>query len=437
MLNHAFYSENRKRFMAELPPRSIAIIPSPPQSTYSHDVHYPYRQSSYLRYLTGFVEHDAVLVLAPDSPTPYTLFVLPRDLEKEIWNGFRHGVDGARQTFGAQAAFTIDQLESQLPELMANTDHLYYALGHDEAFDKKVLTALNAVRKQIRNGVSAPRHIHDPGEILNEMRLRKQPYEGEMMQKAADIAVAAHIEVMKAVKPGMNEYEVQALIDYTFGKNQARAGYPSIVGGGLNATVLHYIENNQPLCDGELLLVDAGAEYQYYNSDITRTMPINGKFSPVQRKVYELVLKAQKAAIEQARPGKTFIDPHNTAVQILTAGLVELGLLQGEVNTLIEQEAYKKFYMHKTGHWLGGDVHDVGDYRDAEGNWRQLEPGMVLTVEPGLYFGPHLAGDIPHEFLHIGIRIEDDILVTAEGPLNLTAGVPKEVDEIEALMQAV
>jgi Xaa-Pro aminopeptidase len=435
MFNYEFHSENRKRFMAELPPKSIVIIPSAPQSTYSHDVHYPYRQNSYLRYLTGFVEHDAVLVLTPDSDTPYNLFVMPRDLEKEIWNGFRHGVDGARQTFGAQAAYTIDELESTLPDLMANMEHLYYALGYDEAFDKKVLQALNAVRKQIRNGISAPQHIHDPAEILNEMRLRKQPFEGEMMQKAADIGVSAHIEAMKAVKPGMNEYEVQALIDYTFGKQQARAGYPSIVGGGLNATVLHYTENNQNLRDGELLLIDAGAEYQYYNSDITRTIPINGRFSPVQRKVYELVLKAQKAAIQEAKPGNTFIAPHNTAVKILTTGLVELGLLEGEVDTLIETEAYKKFYMHKTGHWLGGEVHDVGNYRDSAGEWRKLEPGMILTVEPGLYFGPHLADEIPQEFLHIGIRIEDDILVTEDGPLNLTAGVPKEVAEIEALMQ--
>ncbi|PIQ29089.1 Xaa-Pro aminopeptidase [bacterium (Candidatus Blackallbacteria) CG17_big_fil_post_rev_8_21_14_2_50_48_46] len=435
MLNLEFHSENRKRLLAQLPPKSVVIINSAPQATYSHDVHYPYRQNSYLRYLTGFTEHDAVLVLAPDSPTPYTMFVLPRDLEKEIWNGFRQGVDGIRQVYGAQAAYTIDQLDSKLPELMANTEHLYYALGHDENFDKTVLQALNAVRKQIRNGVSAPRHVHDPGEILNEMRLHKQPIEIEWMQKAADIAVEAHTQVMKTVKPEMYEYEVQALIDYTFGKQQSRAGYPSIVGGGLNATILHYIENNQKLCDGEMLLVDAGAEYRYYNSDITRTFPINGKFSPVQRKVYELVLKAQKAAIEMVKPGNTFMDPHTTAVRHLTEGLVELGLLEGDPEQLIAQESYKKFYMHKTGHWLGGDVHDVGDYKDADGNWRKLEPGMVLTVEPGLYFGPHLAGEIPHEFLHIGIRIEDDILVTEDGHRNLTAGVVKEVDQIEALMQ--
>jgi Xaa-Pro aminopeptidase len=436
MLNPDFHRGNRQTLLSQLPPRSVLIVNSAPQATYSHDVHYPYRQHSDLRYLTGFTEHDAVLVLATDSATPFTLFVLPRDLEKEIWNGFRQGVDGARQVFGADAAYTIDQLDHKLPELMAGADHLYYALGYNNSFDQTVLKALNAVRKQVRNGVHAPRHIHDPAELLGEMRLRKQSVEIEWMQRAADIAVEAHRAVMQTVKPGMNEYEVQALIDYTFGKNQARAGYPSIVGGGLNATVLHYIENNQPLCDGEILLVDAGAEYQYYNSDITRSFPVNGRFSPVQRKVYEVVLRAQKAAIEAVRPGNTFSDPHTTAVRHLTAGLCELGLLQGDLEQLIAQEAYKKFYMHKTGHWLGGDVHDVGEYKDSAGQWRKLEPGMVLTVEPGLYFGPHLAGEIPHEFLHIGIRIEDDILVTPEGHLNLTAGVPKEVDEIEALMQA-
>lgn len=435
MFNLEFHSGNRQRFMAQLPPRSVAIIHSAPQAIYSHDVYYPYRQNSDFYYLTGFTEPQAVLVLAPDSETPYTLFVMPRDLEKEIWNGFRQGVDGARQVFGAQAAYPIEQLKHKLPELIAHADHLYYALGYDKDFDALVLEALNAVRKQVRNGIHAPRHIHDPAEILSAMRLIKQPAEIAWMQRAADIAAEAHRAAMQAVRPGMYEYEIQALIEYTFRRHQARPGYPCIVGGGLNATILHYIENNQPLCAGEMLLVDAGAEYCHYNSDITRTFPINGTFSPVQRKVYDIVLRAQKAAIAQVRPGNSFMAPHRAALRELTAGLIELGLLEGELETLISQEAYKKFYMHKTSHWLGADVHDVGEYKDHEGQWRLLEPGMVLTIEPGLYFGPHLAGQIPHEFLHLGIRIEDDILVTEEGRLNLTAGVPKEIDEIEALMQ--
>lgn len=434
MINTEFYANNRKRFMDKMAPNSVAIIPSAPEATYSHDVHYPYRQNSYLRYLTGFIEPQSVLVIAPAQEHPFTLFVMPRDLKKEIWNGFRHGTEGATNTYKADQAYTIDELEFRLPEILKNTDHLYYNFGQTPHFDKMVFEAVNQVKGKIREGIKAPRTYYDPALILNEMRLFKQPYEIDMMQKAADISVEAHTEIMKQLKPGMHEYEMAAIIEYTFRKHNACMGYPAIVGGGVNATILHYIENDKELHDGDLLLTDAGAEYAYYNADITRTIPVNGRFSPTQKAVYEVVLEAQKQAINTVKPGNVWIDIHNKAVDVLTEGLMDLGLLKGSKAENIEAEAHTEFYMHKTGHWLGADVHDLGEYKTPEGEWRALEPGMVLTVEPGLYFGPHLKDKIPAEFHNIGIRIEDDILVTAEGHHNFTAGVPKEVSEIESLM---
>jgi Xaa-Pro aminopeptidase len=435
MFNPDFHRHNRECFMAQLQ-GGVAIIPSAPEATYSHDVHYVYRQHSDFYYLTGFTEPNSVLVIAPGHKDPVTLFVMPRDLEKEIWNGFRHGTAGAEQTFGASKAYTIDQLAAKLPEYLENTSDLYYAFGRNESFDRVVHEALGVVRGKVRAGVRAPKHFHEPGSILHEMRLIKQDYEVAMMQKASDISVETHKALMQAVRPGMYEYEMDALIQYHFRRHNARYGYPSIIGGGLNATVLHYVENDKQLHDGDLLLVDAGAEYAHYNADITRTFPVNGRFSATQKAVYEVVLAAQLAATAEVRPGNTFLAPHDKAVEILTEGLIDLGLLNGSRDALIESEAYKKFYMHRTGHWIGGDVHDLGEYREADGGSRILQPGMALTIEPGLYFGPHLKGEIPEEFLHIGIRIEDDILVTPEGHHNFTEGVPKAVAEIETLMQA-
>ncbi len=434
MSHFAFHEENRRRLMEQLGPDGVAVIFSAPESTYSHDVHYVYRQNSYFQYLTGFLEPSSALVIAPGHEQPYALFVLPRDLEKEIWNGFRAGVDGAKRSFGAHAAYTIDQLSQILPDYLANRQTLHYNFGQSDANDRIVFGALNSVRGRIRHGVRAPKLLQDPGLILNEMRLFKQPLEVELMQKAADISAEAHCEAMRKIKPGMYEYEAEAIIEHHFRRHNSRMGYPAIVGGGLNATILHYIENNKELVDGDLLLIDAGAEYAHYNADITRTFPINGRFTPAQKAVYEVVLASQKAAVEMVKPGIRFLDLHTKTVEIITEGLIDLGLLSGSRDSLIEQGAYQKFFMHKTGHWLGGDVHDVGEYLDAEGKSRKLEAGMVTTIEPGIYVGPHLSAEVSREFHHIGIRIEDDILVTEQGYHNLTAGVPKEISEIETLM---
>lgn len=428
-----FYKHNRERVLAQMP-EGVMIIPASLHATYSYDVHYKYRHNSDLFYLTGFTEPEAVLVLAPGHEHPYTLFVLPRDLEKEIWNGFRHGVDGAKAHFGADAAYPIDELAARLPAYLENVHHLYYTLGEHEAFDRIVLDSLQQVRRKVRTGVFAPESTTSVGHLLHEMRLFKQPHEIERMQKAADITAAAHIKAMEFVRPGGHEYEVEALIEYEFKRHGAVGpAYPSIVGSGLNATILHYIENRAPLKNGEILLIDAGCEYQGYNADLTRSIPVNGTFTPAQRQIYDLVLEAQKRAIAAVQPGHTFMQIHETALGVLVEGLKELKLLGGSTEEILEKETYKKFFMHKTSHWLGLDVHDRGEYK-LKGEWRPLAPGMVLTVEPGLYFGPHLAGEIPAEFLHVGIRIEDDVQVTATGHHVLTAACPKEVADVEGLM---
>jgi len=433
----AFHAANRRRLMEQIGHEAVAIFFAAPETTYSHDVHYVYRQNSDLYYLSGFNEPNAVMILAPGHDQPYTLFVMPRDLEKEIWNGFRHGTDGAKRDFGAQAAYPIDELAARLPDYLADRKQLYFAFGQSQDQDQLVFKALNTVRGKIRQGIRAPRQLMDPALVLNEMRLFKQPYEIEQMRRAAEISAAAHCELMRQVKPGMFEYQAEAVLEHYFRSHNARMGYPAIVGSGLNATILHYIQNQSELQDGDLLLVDAGAEYRHYHADITRTFPVNGVFSSVQRALYQVVLAAQEACIELIRPGLRFLDIHHKAVEVMTEGLIELKLLHGSRDSLIEQGAYQKFFMHKTGHWLGGDVHDVGDYLDAEGASRKLEAGMVTTVEPGLYVGPHLSAEVPREFHHLGIRIEDDILVTETGCENLTAGVPKALAEIETLMQPV
>ena len=433
-MNGAFHLNNRHELMEKMGPDSVAIFFAAPEATYSHDVQYTYRQDSNFQYLTGFPEPEAVAVLAPGHEHPFTLFVRPRDLDKEIWNGFRAGVEGAKETYGADAAYTIDTLADHLPTYMADCKHLYFKFGADSQLDAQVFKALNAVRGQIRNGVKAPQHLHDPGLFLNEMRLIKKPYEMDMMRKAAQISAEAHTELMKALKPGVYEYQMESVLNSYFRERNARMGYPAIVGGGVNGTILHYIENHTRLEDGMLLLVDAGAEYAHYNADITRTSPVNGRFNEAQKAVYEVVLKANEEAIALTKPGVGFDEINAKATEVITEGLVDLKLLQGNVSELIETKAYQKFYMHKTGHWLGADVHDMGDYLDDEGNFRKLQAGMVMTVEPGIYVGPHLSNEVPEAFHHIGIRIEDDILVTEDGYENMTAAVPKSVEAIEALM---
>jgi Xaa-Pro aminopeptidase len=422
-------------FMRRMEPNSVAILPGAREVTRSHDTEYRFRQDSDFHYLTGFPEPDAIAVIAPaKDPERYTLFVRPRDPEKETWTGRRAGVEGAKERFGADAAFPVEEFGSKLQDLINGARHLYYRLGNGQPeLDRVVIEQLARMRMMGRRGVHPPQAIIDPGTVLHEMRLFKTEEEIELMQRAADIASEAHREAMRQVRPGMNEYEVEALIEYTFRRAGASGpAYNSIVGGGANATILHYINNDAPLRDGDLLLVDAGAEYEGYASDITRTFPVNGRFTDAQREIYELVLEAQERCIEMVAPGVTLDEMHQRSVEILTEGMVRLGLLEGDPAKLIEEEKYKKFYMHRLGHYLGLDVHDAGRYQ-LDGEPRPVEPGMVMTVEPGIYVAED-AEDVPDKYRGIGVRIEDDILVTPDGHRVLTNAAPKLVAEIEELM---
>jgi Xaa-Pro aminopeptidase len=412
---------------------AVVVLPSAPVFQRNNDVEHDFRQDSDLFYLTGFDEPHSALVLTagPTSERKSTMFVRPRDPERETWDGPRAGVDGVKATFGADEGFVIAELAEQLPKLIANKRRLYYRLGRDRAFDDEVLRALDRTRARSRLGVTCPTEIVDPGEILHEMRMFKDKADLDAMRRAAAITREAHVRAMAQTRPGMHEYEVEALLLETFRKNGSeRAAYGSIVGSGANATILHYRANNREMHDKELLLIDAGCEFGYFASDVTRTFPVGGKFTREQEAIYELVLEAQVAGIEGTRAGATLDDVHKTCVEVITRGLVRLGLLQGEVETLIADEAYKPFYMHRTSHWLGMDVHDVGQYW-VDGKPRKLEPGMVLTVEPGIYIGRDY-DKVGPEWRGIGVRIEDDILVTDGGaPVNLTEGIPKTVREVE------
>ena len=421
-------------FMKRMASDSVAIIPGSLEATRSNDTHYRYRQSSDFFYLTGFEEPEAIAVIAPGREQQYTLFVRPRDPEREIWDGRRAGVEGARASFGADEAFPIEEFTEKLGDILNGARNLYYRIGEGNAeLDQKIISQLARMRSMGRRGISPPQTIIDTGTVLHEMRLIKTEDEIALMQRAADIAAEAHREAMREARAGMKEYEIEALIEYVFRRNGASApAYSSIVGGGANATILHYINNDAELRDGDLLLIDAGAEYQGYASDITRTFPVSGRFTDAQRDVYNLVLEAQTACIGMTRPGVTIDELHDHSVKILTEGMVRLGLLKGEVDKLIEEEKYKQFYMHRLGHFLGMDVHDVGRYH-VEGESRRLEPGMVITIEPGLYISAETK-DIPEKYLGIGVRIEDDVLVTEEGHRVLTDKAPKEVAEIENLM---
>ena len=420
-------------FMRRMDPKAVAIIPSAREATRSNDTQYRFRQDSDFLYLTGFEEPEAIAVIAPFREQKFTMFVRPRDPEREIWDGRRAGVEGAKSEFGADESFPIVEFDEKLHDLLDGADKLYYRLGVNPDLDDTIIRQIARMRALNRKPVHPPQTIIDPATIVHEMRVVKSDEEIELMQRAADIAAEAHCEAMKAARAGMKEYEVEALIELIFKRRGAAApAYTSIIGAGANATVLHYINNDGELSDGDLLLIDAGAEYKGYASDITRTFPINGRFTKAQREIYELVLKAQMACVELVRPGTTHDQLKAHSVEVLTEGMVELGLLQGDPKQLIKEKKHEKFYMHGLGHMLGIDVHDVGRYY-FEKESRALEPGVVMTVEPGIYVAPDTK-DVPEQYLGIGVRIEDDVLCTANGPRVLTNKVPKQPDEIEALM---
>jgi Xaa-Pro aminopeptidase len=422
-------------FMKHMEPDSVAIISSAREATRSNDTQYRYRQDSDFLYLTGFDEPEAIAVIAPSHKEhKYTLFVRPRDAEREIWDGRRAGVEGAKSEYGADAAFPIAEFKERLTELINGATNLYYRIGNGHAeLDEAIVSRIRQLRAMGRRGMSAPQAIIDTSTIIHEMRLFKSEEEVEFMQRAADIGSEGHIEAMKQARAGMKEYEIEALVEYVFRRRGANApAYTSIVGSGANATVLHYINNDATLSDGDMLLIDAGAEYRGYASDITRTFPVNGRFTPAQRDIYDLVLKTQMACVERVRPGTNVDELKNYSIELLTEGMVQLGLLQGETKKLIEEEKYKQFYMHGLGHFLGLDVHDVGRYQIKD-EARRLEPGMVMTVEPGLYIAANTK-DIPEKYLGIGVRIEDDVLVTEDGNHVLSSKAPKQIEEIEELM---
>ena len=421
----------------------VAVIPTAPEVMRNADADYPYRHDSYFYYLTGFPEPEATLVLIAGAQNQSILFCRDKNEEREIWDGYRYGPAGAKEAFGFDSCFTIDSIDTELPKLMANAPALFYALGSQAKLDEQIQRWLNTVRAQVRAGISAPGAAFDIRAMLNEMRLIKDAHEIATMQRAADIAADAHARAMRFAKPGLREYHLEAELLHEFRRNGSQfPAYGSIVATGANACVLHYRAGDAELRDGDLVLIDAGCELDSYASDITRTFPANGKFSGPQKTLYEIVLDAQRAAIQATGPGKRFIDGHEAAVRVLAQGMLDTGLLNkdnvGTLDDVIANDSYRQFYMHRTGHWLGMDVHDVGDYRDpavsaTEKPSRTLVPGMVLTIEPGIYVRP--AEGVPEAFWNIGIRIEDDALVTAEGCHILTHKAPKTIDDIEALMR--
>lgn len=432
-MTRAEYQRRRKALAKQIGPDGVVILPAAYEQVRNRDVHYPFRQDSDFSYLTGFNEPDAFAVIAPKrTEGEFVLFCQPRDEEREQWNGARLGTDGAKTLLGADQAYPLSDLDDLMPSLIEGRQRLYYAVGRSAALDTRVMGWVNRVRSKVRTGAHAPETFVAIESLLHEQRLYKSKAEMQLMRRAATISAHAHRRLMQVCTPGLRESHLEAEFQYVCAIAGARhLAYPSIVGGGANACVLHYTENNSVLGDGDLVLIDAGCELDGYASDITRTFPVNGRFSQPQRELYTLVLAAQSAAIETAQPGCHWNAPHEAAVQVLTEGLVDLGLLKGKLAKLIEDEAYKPYYMHRTGHWLGMDVHDVGDYK-RDGEWRMLEPGMVLTIEPGLYM-PNTDA-VPEAYRGIGIRIEDDLLITEHGNEILSAAVPKHPDEIEALM---
>jgi Xaa-Pro aminopeptidase len=409
----------------------VAIVANGPEILRNRDSHYPYRFDSYFHYLTAFPEPEAVCVMLAGKEPRSILFCRDKDEEREIWHGYRYGPLAAKDAFGFDEAHSLTELDTMLPELLAGQPRLAYTVGDHPDWDARVMGWLKAVRAKTRTGVTAPEEIIDLRRWLDEMRLIKDASELDIMRRAGAISSAAHRRAMARARPGKYEYEIEAELLHEFVRSGARhPAYSSIVAGGANACVLHYVENTSQLKDGDLLLIDAGCELEGYASDITRTFPVNGKFSGEQKAVYDIVLDAQLVAIDAVKPGAHWNAPHEAALRVLTQGMIDLKLLSGEVDGLIEQEAYKRFYMHRTGHWLGRDVHDAGEYKQR-GEWRALQPGMVLTVEPGFYIRP--ADDVPGPFHNIGIRIEDDVAVTETGREVLTSA-PKQVADIEAVM---
>ena len=428
--NLSTYAARRQTFLKQMGD-GVALFPAAPTSIRSQDVEYRYRQDNDLYYLTGFPEPESLCLLSPNHDKErFILFVRPRDKEKETWTGKRFGVEGAQEHFGVDAAYTIDQLDEVLPEHLLAAEKIYYGLGRDERLNAKILDFVNQGRQQRPRIGRGPVSLIDPSDLLHEMRLFKTPEEIDLMRCAVKASAAAHHAALHETRPGMYEYEIEALLEYHFRRNGADGpAYPSIVASGANATILHYISNDQQMHNGDLLLIDAGSEYACYCSDVTRTFPVGRTFSAQQKEIYSLVLSAQKHAIAMIRPGVGFDDVHQCATEILIDGLRDLDLLSGSTESILEQGDYRQFYMHRTSHWLGMDVHDVGKYRVGEES-RTLNPGMVLTVEPGLYIAAD--ADVPAAYRGIGVRIEDDVLVTADGHDVLTSAIPKELNDIEA-----
>lgn len=429
------YARRRRDLMHMMDVDSIAIIPAAPVKLRNRDVDYPYRQDSDFLYLTGFSEPEAVAVFIPGRRHgQYLLFCRENDPLMETWHGRRAGQNGAVEVHGADDSFPIADIDEILPGLLEDRERVYYTMGRDPDFDQKLMGWVNRVRDRTRSGHRPPHEYISLEYLLHEMRLHKSATEVRAMKAAARVTAAAHKRAMRACRPGMREYEVEAELIYEFRRGGTVPAYPPIVGGGANSCILHYTENRDELQDGDLLLIDAGAEYEGYACDVTRTFPVNGVYSRAQREIYELVLKAQRAAIKKAIPGNHWDDPHRAAVRTLTRGLIHLGLLKGQPAKLIKEEAYRRFYMHRTGHWLGLDVHDVGEYK-VEDEWRLLEPGMVMTIEPGLYI-PAGSKGVAKRWWDIGVRIEDDVLIRKNGNEVLTDAVPKDPDEIEDFMAA-
>jgi len=428
------YARRRKALMAEMEPNSIAILPAAPMYIRNRDVEHIYRQDSDFQYLSGFPEPEAVIALIPGREHgEYVLFCRERDPARELWDGLRAGQDGAVTEYGADDAFPIGDIDDILPGLIEGRSRVYYAIGSNQEFDHRLMEWINTIRSKARQGAQPPNEFVALDHLLHDLRLYKSANEVKVMKHAAEISARAHIRAMQASRAGLHEYHLEAELDYEFRKGGAKMpAYGSIVAAGKNACILHYRENDALLKDGDLVLIDAGCEIDCYASDITRTFPVNGRFSPEQKAIYELVLAANEEAFKHIAPGKHWNEAHEATVRVITAGLVELGLLTGDPEELIAAEAYKPFYMHRAGHWLGMDVHDVGDYK-VGGEWRVLEPGMAMTVEPGIYVAADNQ-DVAKKWRGIGVRIEDDVVVTRDGCEILTGGVPKTIAEIETLM---
>ena len=423
------YADRRRRLSAALGD-AVAIIPTAPERVRNRDTHYPYRFDSHFYYLTGFSEPEAALVLAGGKSI---LFCREKNVEREIWDGFRYGPEAARERFGFDQAHPVAELDREMERLLENRSALHYPMGLDPEWDARAIRWVNAVRTRARAGIAAPERVQDVRALVDDMRLVKDAHELGVMRRAARIAAGAHRRAMQRTRPGRTEYEIEAELLYEFRRNGAQfPAYSPIVAGGPNACVLHYVFNDAPLHDGDLLLIDAGCELDGYASDITRTFPVNGRFSAAQREVYEIVLAAQRAAMDKVRAGNAWNEPHDAAVKVLAQGVIDLKLVSGSLGEVLEKETYKRFYMHRTGHWLGLDVHDAGEYK-RQGEWRALAPGMTLTVEPGLYI--RAEDDVPEPLRNIGIRIEDDVLVTDAGCEVITAEAPKTVADVEALMR--